>query len=406
VINRKKDEILKKILFISGSLGLGHVARDLAIAKELRYQFSDTEIHWIAAEPALSVLVAAGEKTVPEVNIYNNDNDYAEAAAKGPELSQQIYAFKVLGKWFQNANILKKILKKNDFDLIIGDETYEIIVAMVLNLLKLDTPFVVIYDFLGLDTNSKNPFEYLIGFFFNRIWSLDYKLFKDGKNLALFVGELEDIPDKRFGSALPNRRAYAKKYYNFLGYILSFNPGQYNDKKEIRQKLGYEDRPLIICTIGGTSVGKELLELCAKAYPVIKEKIPNLHMVLVCGPRLAAESLNISKDIDLREYVPNLYEHLAASDIAVTQGGGTTTLELTALNKPFIYFPLVGHTEQENVISPRLDRYSAGIRMSYLKIDEKMLAEAIIENINTEVNYKEVPLNGAKNAVKLLSRFF
>lgn len=35
-----------------------------------------------------------------------------------------------------------------------------------------------------------------------------------------------------------------------------------------------------------------------------------------------------------------------------------------------------------------------------------MLAEAIIENINTEVNYKEVPLYGAKNAVKLLSRFF
>lgn len=397
---------MKKVLFISGSLGLGHVARDLAITKELRYQFPNTEINWIAAEPALSVLVAAGEKTVPEVSIYNNDNVYAEATAKGPELSQQIYAFKVLGKWFQNANILKKILKNNDFDLIIGDETYEIIVAMVLNILKLYIPFIIIYDFLGLDTSSKNPFEYLIGFFFNRIWSLDYKLFKGGKNLALFVGSLEDIPDKRFGFTLPNRRKYAKKYYNFLGYILSFDPNEYNDKKRIRQKLGYGDKPLIICTIGGTSVGKELLELCAKAYPFIKKKIPNLQMVLVCGPRLATKSLNIPKDIDLREYVPNLYEHLAASDIAVTQGGGTTTLELTALKKPFIYFPLVGHTEQENVISPRLERYNAGIRMSYLKTNEKMLAEAIIANINTKVNYKNAPLDGAKNTVTLLSRYF
>ena len=44
--------------------------------------------------------------------------------------------------------------------------------------------------------------------------------------------------------------------------------------------------------------------------------------------------------------------------------------------------------------------------MSYLNTDAKMLAEAIIKNINAEVNYKDVPLDGAKNAVKLLSRFF
>lgn len=100
---------MKKILYISGSLGLGHVARDLAIAKELRYQFPDTEIHWIAAEPALSVLIAAGERTVPEVSLYNNDNEQAEAVARGPKLSQHIYAFRVLGKWLQNASILKKI---------------------------------------------------------------------------------------------------------------------------------------------------------------------------------------------------------------------------------------------------------------------------------------------------------
>jgi hypothetical protein len=48
----------------------------------------------------------------------------------------------------------------------------------------------------------------------------------------------------------------------------------------------------------------------------------------------------------------------------------------------------------------------AGIRMSYLNTDAKILAEAIIKNINTEVNYKDIPLDGAKNAVKLLSNFF
>lgn len=43
--------------------------------------------------------------------------------------------------------------------------------------------------------------------------------------------------------------------------------------------------------------------------------------------------------------------------------------------------------------------------MSYLNTDARMLAEVIIKNINAEINYKDVPLEGAKNAVKLLRRF-
>ena len=395
---------MKKILFISGSLGLGHISRDLAIAKELRSQFPDIEIYWIAYEPALSVLISAGEKTVPEFNLYNNDNIQAEKTSKGTELSLLMYSFKSLGKWLKNANVVKKILKHNDFDLIIGDETYEILIALILKTLKLDIPFVIIYDFLGLDAMSKNPLEHIIGFFMNWLWSLDYKIFTSNNNLALFVGEPEDIPDKRFSITAPNRRDHAKKYYNFLGNILPFNPDKYNDKMAIRKKLGYDSESLIICSIGGTSIGKELLELAAKAYPIVREKIPDLHMVLVCGPRLPVKSLNIPKDMDIKEFVPNLYEHFAASDLSIVQGGGAITLELTALKKPFIYFPLVGHTEQE-CISQKLTRYNAGIRMSYINTNPEMLAEVIIKNINAEVNYKNVPLDGAKNAVKLLSKY-
>ena len=117
------------------------------------------------------------------------------------------------------------------------------------------------------------------------------------------------------------------------------------------------------------------------------------------------ELLEIPKGLEIKQYVPNLYEHFAASDLAVVQGGGTTTLELVALKKPFIYFPLIGHTEQETV-SLKLKSYNGGIRMSYLNTDAKTLAKVIIKNINTEVNYKDIPLDGAKNAVKLLSNFF
>ena len=397
---------MKKILYISGSLGLGHITRDLAFAGELRKQFSDLEIYWLAAEPARSVISQAGEEIADESNLYNNDNIQAEAVSKGPELNLLKYAFSALRKWFYNAELVKQIIKNKNFDLIIGDETYEIIVATILGRLKLNIPFVMMYDFVGLDAMSINPIEQIGIYFWNRIWSFDYKIFKREKNIALFIGEIEDIPDRRFGFLLPKRREYAKRYYNFIGYILPFDTKKYIDKKSIRRKLGYGDEPLILCCIGGTSIGKELLELSGKAYTIVKEQIPNLHMILVCGPRLSAESLRVPDDIEVRQYVPALYEHFAACDLAIVQGGGTTTLELTALKRPFIYFPIEGHSEQEIVVAGRLQRHNSGIRMSYHNTNEKSLAEAIIANINTSVKYKDIPIDGAEVGVSLIGKIF
>lgn len=385
-------------------MGLGHISRDLAIAGELRKQRTDLDIYWLAAEPARSVIEQANERCVAEIDLYSNDNIQAEATAQGTELNLLKYAFKSLREWLHNADVIKKIIEREHFDLIIGDETYEVVVAIILKRLKLKIPFAMIYDFIGLDAMSGNPLEKLGIFFWNRIWSLDYKVFKQKQNLALFVGELEDIPDKRFSFLLPNRREYAEKYYNFIGYVLQFDPKEYIDKVKIRKKLGYGEEPLIICSIGGTAIGKELLELCGKAYPIVGEQIPNLRMILICGPRLSIESLNVPQDIELRQFVPALYEHFAACDLAIVQGGGATTLELTALRRPFIYFPLEGHSEQEIVVAGRLRRYGAGIRMSYSNTTEKSLAEAIIANINVMKTYKDVPVNGASTGAHLINK--
>lgn len=57
---------MKKInvLYISGSLGLGHISRDLAIANQLRKLLPEVEIEWLAANPANIMLEEAGEKLV------------------------------------------------------------------------------------------------------------------------------------------------------------------------------------------------------------------------------------------------------------------------------------------------------------------------------------------------------
>jgi hypothetical protein len=54
----------RRILFVSGSIDLGHVVRDLAIVRELR-TLTAADVTWLAAAPADRVLREAGESLHP-----------------------------------------------------------------------------------------------------------------------------------------------------------------------------------------------------------------------------------------------------------------------------------------------------------------------------------------------------
>ena len=89
-------------------------------------------------------------------------------------------------------------------------------------------------------------------------------------------------------------------------------------------------------------------------------------------------------------YVHNLYRHLAARDLAVVQGGLTTSMELTAQKRPFLYFPLRHHFEQNFHVRHRLERYGAGRRMDFDESPPELIAAAIAEEIGRDVNYRDV----------------
>jgi UDP:flavonoid glycosyltransferase YjiC (YdhE family) len=392
-----------KVLFISGSLGLGHVTRDLAIARELRKKFPTMEIKWLAAHPASLMLENAGEKILPEAKEYANENEPAEISSKGTSLNLLTYLMKAKGAWQQNVNIFAKIVNSQHFDLVIGDETYEIVLALRKQPEIKKFVFVMIYDFVGLSSMSANPLEQLGTYMWNLKWTYDYrKKISPPYDLGLFVGELNDVPDKSFGFMMPNRKKYARATYKFIGYILPFDPTELPGKKTLRKKHGYNNEPLIIASIGGTSIGKELLELCGKAFTIARERIQDLHMVLISGPRIKADIINVPDEVEVLPFVPNLYEHFAACDLAIIQGGATSAVELTALKKPFIYFPLEKHFEQANV-ARILNERKAGVEMKYSNTTPESLAEKIVEMTGVEVSFPKLPVNGAKKAAELIA---
>jgi UDP-N-acetylglucosamine:LPS N-acetylglucosamine transferase len=140
------------------------------------------------------------------------------------------------------------------------------------------------------------------------------------------------------------------------------------------------------------------LRRVAAAYPEAKRLVPELRMILVASPRIDPADLGVHPGLEVRTYMHDLYRHLAACDLAIVQGGLTTSMELTANRGPFLYFPLRHHFEQNIHVRHRLDRYGAGCAMDFETDGPEEIAAAIAAQIGRTVDYREVDPGGAARA--------
>jgi UDP:flavonoid glycosyltransferase YjiC (YdhE family) len=220
------------------------------------------------------------------------------------------------------------------------------------------------------------------------------------RDRAIFVGDPDDIVPASFGPGLPLIRDWTEQHYDFPGYITGFDPCQLGG----REALGYRaDERVCIVTVGGSGVGRDLLRRVIAAFPEVKERVPDLRMIVVAGPRIDPASLPRHDGLEVRPYVHELYRHLAACDLAVVQGGLTTTMELTANRRPFLYFPLRHHFEQNFHVRHRLERYRAGRCMDYQLAGPAEIAAAIATEIGREASYRPVATDGAARAAAMLA---
>jgi UDP-N-acetylglucosamine:LPS N-acetylglucosamine transferase len=146
-----------------------------------------------------------------------------------------------------------------------------------------------------------------------------------------------------------------------------------------------------------------LLRRVIAAFPEAKRLVPDLRMIGVAGPRIDPASLPAPEGLEIRPYVHELYRHLAACDLAIVQGGLTTAMELTASRRPFLYFPLRHHFEQNIHVRHRLERYRAGRCMDLATAQPADIAAAIASEIGRPVDYLPVASDGAERAASLIA---
>jgi hypothetical protein len=78
-------------------------------------------------------------------------------------------------------------------------------------------------------------------------------------------------------------------------------------------------------------------------------------------------------------------------------------MELTAAERPFLYFPLQRHFEQNRHVAHRLDRHGAGRRMDFAADGPAAVAAAIEAELGRPLAYRRVTPDGAVRAGGLIA---
>jgi pimeloyl-ACP methyl ester carboxylesterase/predicted glycosyltransferase len=391
----------KRALYISSPIGLGHAQRDVAIADELRKLQPGLEIDWLAQHPVTALLAARGEQVHPASAYLASESGHIESEAAEHDL----HAFQAIRRMDEillaNFMVFHDLVRDEDYDLWIGDEAWELDYYLHENPEHKLAAYAWFTDFVGwLPMPAADDREAFLTADYNAEMIEHIDRFPRVRDRAIFVGDPDDIVPASFGPGLPLIRDWTEQHYDFAGYITGFDPGQLAD----RRALGYrDDERVCLVTVGGSGVGGDLLRRVMAAFPAARAQLPGLRMIVVAGPRIDPASLPAHDGLEVRSYVPELYRHLAVCDLAVVQGGLTTAMELTASRRPFLYFPLRHHFEQNLHVRHRLERYRAGRYLDYDRAGPDEIAAAIASEIGRDVDYRPVATDGAARAAAMLA---
>jgi hypothetical protein len=288
-----------------------------------------------------------------------------------------------------NFLVFHDTVKDARYDVWVADEGWDIDYFLHENPELKTAPYVWLTDFVGW--LPMRPDEAWLTSDYNAQMLEHIERLPHIRDRSIFVGNPDDIVSGTFGQGLPGIRAWIEAHYSFSGYVQHFDPRRLTDRSALRRHLGLTpDERVVVASVGGTAVGRDLLQRIIDAYQEARPRMPAARLIVVAGPRIDPSSLRHDGTVHVLGYVPNLYDYLAVCDLALVQGGLSTTMELVATGRPFLYFPLHNHFEQTYHVPHRLANY--GVRQdaqfNYADATPERVADAIVRGLDRACLYR------------------
>ena len=159
----------------------------------------------------------------------------------------------------------------------------------------------------------------------------------------------------------------------------------YTTRAEARKKLGLGDEPLLVSAWGSLGA-REMNKLMADFLALeVKDGCP-WHHVHATGsygwrwmPELVAEKgvdLKTHPELDMREYIHNMPELMAAADLMLTRAGASSLNEIEAAGTPCIIIPSPNVTDNHQEKNARVLERNGAARVL---LEAGLSAEALYE---------------------------
>ena len=395
-----------KVLFLSSPIGLGHAQRDVAIAAALRSRRPEVQVEWLAQHPVSTVLRSHRERIHPASTAMLSESRHIETECGEHDLD----AFGAIRRMdeilLNNFSIFAELIESEKFDLVIGDEAWEVDHFLHENPDLKRFRFAWLTDFVGwLPMPDAADRERELTADYNAEMLEHRARWQGVRDQSVFVGNPDDVVLDPFGPGLPSINSWVRENFAFSGYVTGAPVPGIADPESLRARWGCSDGDLLcIVTVGGSGVGDALLRRVLDAVPAMIDRVANLRFLVVTGPRIDPASLPPTHRVSVVGYLPDLHRYLAVGDMAIVQGGLTTCMELVAAGKPFVCVPLRRHFEQNIHVQRRLAQYGAAGPLHYEQAAvPDVLAEAVTTALRRPPAYRPVETDGAERAAALLA---
>ena len=194
----------RRALWVCSPIGLGHVLRDVAIARALRERIPDLEIEWLAQSPVTEVLATHGEIVHPASVELASESAHWESESTHHDL-HAFHAFRRMDEILcANYMLFDDVVRETTYDLWVGDEAWEVDHFLHENPERKIAPYAFLTDvvgFLPVDPDE-DPREVELCADYNAEMVEHRERFPYVRDRSVFIGGYDELPGR-----LARRRA-------------------------------------------------------------------------------------------------------------------------------------------------------------------------------------------------------
>ncbi len=383
-----------RILYGVSSVGLGHARRSITIANCLRKARRDLEIDWITADPVVSFLEQSGEQVLPVSRKLQSLSPVMEKSVHAGRLEDMSSVARTSSSIAKRNYFLFKDLLRN-YSLLIQDEFSETMFSFMWDSEStLPAKQVVITDYVQFRSPATfSPVSRLTMWYANRMLAKAF----DRASLRILADDPDCVP-----SALKEKTTSS---FSIVGPIVPHSTDE--SKTDLKKKIlqHYWNSPdyskmLVVVSVGGTSVGKYLIDFLYKNSDDITRKLDCL-IVMLLGPRIEAVNYaSVARDsVRIVPFIPNTLELFKSADCVLSQAGASTLNEVASVGTPCVVFPIENHFEQE-ANARRFSQKYGFVVQQYRGLTTKTLVNSVNQALPPRVDQES--FLGAEKAADLI----